>query len=67
MGSSQRLHWAAAAGGVLAGLMGTSYLAAADEVGDGLHAPHYPWGHEGVFDSYDHAAIRRGHYVYQQV
>ena len=33
----------------------------------GLHSTQYPWPHEGMFDSYDHASIRRGHQVYQQV
>ena len=33
----------------------------------GLHPPHYPWPHEGLFSAYDHAAIRRGHQVYSQV
>ncbi len=33
----------------------------------GLHAPHYPWNHAGLFSAYDHAAIRRGHQVYSQV
>ena len=33
----------------------------------GLHAPQYPWPHNGVFSSYDAASIRRGHQVYQQV
>ena len=29
----------------------------------GLHPPHFPWSHEGLFSSYDHQAIRRGHQV----
>ena len=32
-----------------------------------LHAGQYPWPHQGFFSSYDHASIRRGHQVYQQV
>eukprot|EP00239_Pterosperma_sp_CCMP1384_P001299 CAMPEP_0197847670 /NCGR_PEP_ID=MMETSP1438-20131217/6718_1 /TAXON_ID=1461541 /ORGANISM="Pterosperma sp., Strain CCMP1384" /LENGTH=259 /DNA_ID=CAMNT_0043459659 /DNA_START=262 /DNA_END=1041 /DNA_ORIENTATION=+ len=39
-------------------------LAEEEEV---LHPPAYPWEHEGWFSSYDAAAIRRGHQVYQQV
>lgn len=58
---------AAAIGGVFAGIFGASVVASANEVGDGMHSPHYPWSHEGIFDSYDHASIRRGHQVYQQV
>eukprot|EP00730_Choanoeca_flexa_P011019 TRINITY_DN2227_c0_g1_i1.p1 TRINITY_DN2227_c0_g1~~TRINITY_DN2227_c0_g1_i1.p1 ORF type:complete len:301 (+),score=90.72 TRINITY_DN2227_c0_g1_i1:53-955(+) len=32
-----------------------------------LHAPEYPWSHNGMLSSLDHASIRRGHQVYQQV
>ena len=60
-------HYAAALSGVLAGVFGASCLASANEVSDGLHSPSYPWPHEGIFDSYDHASIRRGHQVYTQV
>lgn len=38
-----------------------------EEAEMGLHAPHYPWNHAGLFSAYDHAAIRRGHQVYSQV
>lgn len=65
---SSKAQYAAGLGGLFAGLFGASIVASsADEVGDGLHAPHYPWPHKGIFDSYDHASIRRGHQVYQQV
>uniref|UniRef100_A0A7S3VM99 Cytochrome c domain-containing protein n=2 Tax=Dunaliella tertiolecta TaxID=3047 RepID=A0A7S3VM99_DUNTE len=63
----QRGSYAAAMGGMLAGVFGASTVASAGEVEDGLHAPSYPWPHEGIFDSYDHSSIRRGHQVYQQV
>jgi len=45
----------------------TSSFALADEAEHGLHLPQYSWPHDGLFDSYDHASIRRGHQVYQQV
>mmetsp|Transcript_35107 Transcript_35107/g.88903 ORF Transcript_35107/g.88903 Transcript_35107/m.88903 type:complete len:316 (-) Transcript_35107:434-1381(-) len=65
---SSKAQYAAGLGGMLAGIFGASIVASsADEVGDGLHSPHYPWPHEGIFDSYDHGSIRRGHQVYQQV
>lgn len=32
-----------------------------------LHPPHLPWNHSGVFQSLDHASIRRGYDVYKQV
>ena len=44
-----------------------AYALAEEESEHGLHAPDYPWNHEGYFSSYDHASIRRGHQVYQQV
>ena len=34
---------------------------------DGLHAGSYPWSHYGPLKSYDHASIRRGFQVYQEV
>lgn len=40
---------------------------AIDEAEFGLHPPQYPWPHNGLFSSYDHASIRRGYQVYQQV
>lgn len=64
---SSRAHFGAAFGGLVAGIFGASCIASADEVSDGMHSPSFPWPHEGIFDSYDHAAIRRGHQVYQQV
>ena len=62
-----KAHFGAAVGGVLAGIFGASTIASATEVSDGLHSPSFPWPHEGIFDSYDHASIRRGHQVYTQV
>jgi len=32
-----------------------------------LHAPALPWSHNGVFNSLDHASVRRGYQVYKQV
>lgn len=32
-----------------------------------LHPPTYPWNHNGLFDSLDHASMRRGYFVYKQV
>ena len=45
----------------------TTFVASADEAEHGLHLPQYSWPHDGLFDAYDHASIRRGHQVYQQV
>lgn len=54
-------------GGVLAaGVGGLGFALAEDEAEHGLHPPQHPWSHNGLFSSYDHAAIRRGHQVYSQ-
>ncbi|KAF8557797.1 cytochrome c1, component of the mitochondrial respiratory chain [Imleria badia] len=34
---------------------------------DGLHPAAYPWPHKGLFDTFDHASIRRGFQVYREV
>ena len=51
--------------GLAAGITGVAL--AEEEAEHGLHAPEYPWSHNGYFSSYDHASIRRGHQVYSQV
>ncbi|CAI5486930.1 unnamed protein product [Closterium sp. Naga37s-1] len=56
-----------AVGGAVLGVAALADVARADEAEHGLHAPAYPWSHDGIFSSYDHASIRRGHQVYQQV
>ncbi|ANZ76317.1 BA75_03506T0 [Komagataella pastoris] len=33
----------------------------------GLHPPEYGWSHNGMFDTFDHASIRRGFQVYREV
>ncbi|CAH1422560.1 unnamed protein product [Lactuca virosa] len=45
----------------------TTIAYASDEAEHGLESPNYPWPHQGILSSYDHASIRRGHQVYQQV
>ena len=71
-GTASESGWAprrgfAAMGATSAALLGLAGVALADEAEHGLHSAQYPWPHEGMFDSYDHACIRRGHQVYQQV
>lgn len=39
----------------------------ANMVDEGLHAPAFPWSHKGMFDTFDHASIRRGYQVYKEV
>ncbi len=33
----------------------------------GLHPPSFAWPHSGMFDTFDHASIRRGFHVYREV
>ncbi|KDE05337.1 hypothetical protein MVLG_04252 [Microbotryum lychnidis-dioicae p1A1 Lamole] len=33
----------------------------------GLHPASYPWSHNGPFNTFDHASIRRGYQVYREV
>ncbi|KAH9714882.1 cytochrome c1 2 heme protein [Citrus sinensis] len=49
------------------GVLSCATVAYSDEAEEGLHCPNYPWPHKGILSSYDHASIRRGHQVYQQV
>ncbi|WZZ36283.1 hypothetical protein YC2023_019684 [Brassica napus] len=74
--ASKKVHEDAASSGVRAlallgagvtGLFSFSTVASADEAEHGLACPDYPWPHDGILSSYDHASIRRGHQVYQQV
>eukprot|EP00270_Netrium_digitus_P008504 TRINITY_DN254_c0_g1_i1.p1 TRINITY_DN254_c0_g1~~TRINITY_DN254_c0_g1_i1.p1 ORF type:complete len:338 (+),score=73.46 TRINITY_DN254_c0_g1_i1:52-1065(+) len=53
--------------GSVGAVVGLASVAHADEAEHGLHSPSYPWPHIGILSSYDHASIRRGHQVYQQV
>ena len=52
-----------ALGGALGGAALGGVAFAEDESEHGMHAPSYPWSHEGWFSAYDHASIRRGHQV----
>ncbi|KAJ0653635.1 putative cytochrome c1, cytochrome c-like domain superfamily [Helianthus annuus] len=54
-------------GAGVSGLLSFTTIASADEAEHGLESPSYPWPHEGILSSYDHASIRRGHQVYTQV
>nr|ABK21998.1 unknown [Picea sitchensis] len=54
-------------GAGVSGLFGFAGIAATDETEHGLDCPSYPWPHKGILSSYDHASIRRGHQVFQQV
>ncbi|CAM6084738.1 unnamed protein product [Calypogeia fissa] len=65
--ASKALRAAALVGAGVTGLIGIAGVVHADEAEHGLGAPDYPWPHNGILSSYDHASIRRGHQVYQQV
>ncbi|CAL9061921.1 unnamed protein product [Musa banksii] len=64
---SLRLRVLALVGAGISGILSFATIASADEAEHGLPAPSYPWPHKGILSSYDHASIRRGHQVYQQV
>ncbi|XP_064971620.1 cytochrome c1 2, heme protein, mitochondrial-like [Musa acuminata AAA Group] len=64
---SLRLRVLALVGAGISGILSCATIASADEAEHGLPAPSYPWPHKGILSSYDHASIRRGHQVYQQV
>ena len=53
--------------GAAAAWLAAPVAQAEDESEHGLPPGKYPWSHAGMFSSYDHAAIRRGHKVYQEV
>jgi len=59
------------AGMALAGATGLALLGNedrdADASDDALHAPAFPWSHNGFLSSYDHNSIRRGYEVYKNV
>ncbi|XVF26656.1 hypothetical protein REPUB_Repub14bG0036400 [Reevesia pubescens] len=61
------LRWLALFGAGVSGLVSCATIAYCDEAEHGLEVPNYPWPHKGILSSYDHASIRRGHLVYQQV
>jgi len=42
-------------------------VALASELQDHLEAPAYPWNHMLPWESFDHASIRRGFFVYQTI
>jgi len=41
--------------------------AKASDIQENIHAPHYPWGHVNIWQSFDHASIRRGFQVYYNI
>jgi len=56
------------AGVLAAGGLGVAYTLQVVNAEDyNIHPPHQEWSHKGMFDTYDHASIRRGFQVYKQV
>ena len=43
-------------GAGISGFLGFATIASADEAEHGLGVPNYPWPHEGILSSYDHAS-----------
>ncbi|KAJ4974699.1 hypothetical protein NE237_007873 [Protea cynaroides] len=66
-GGMKYLRAVALLGAGVSGLLSFATVVSADEAEHGLECPSYPWPHNGILSSYDHASIRRGHQVYQQV
>uniref|UniRef100_A0A7C8ZVH5 Cytochrome c domain-containing protein n=1 Tax=Opuntia streptacantha TaxID=393608 RepID=A0A7C8ZVH5_OPUST len=65
---SKSLKILALLGAGVSGLFGFATVAPCfDEAAEGLQCAKYPWPHSGILSSYDHASIRRGYQVYQQV
>ena len=56
---------AGAAGAAGAAATALSFSASASD--DHVHPPALNWNHKGFFSGFDHASIRRGHQVYQEV
>merc|ERR1712135_38768 len=56
-------------GALMGGAVGLAYTLDQSVKASGLelHAPHFPWSHDGPFSSLDHASVRRGYEVYKQV
>jgi ubiquinol-cytochrome c reductase cytochrome c1 subunit len=54
--SSGSLRALALIGAGVSGLLSFATTASADEAEHGLAAPSYPWPHEGILSSYDHAS-----------
>lgn len=55
-GGMNSLRTLALVGASVTGLLSFATMAAADEAEHGLEAPNYPWPHEGILSSYDHAS-----------
>lgn len=43
-------------GAGVSGLLSFATIASADEAEHGLECPNYPWPHNGILSSYDHAS-----------
>ncbi|WOL12924.1 cytochrome c1-2, heme protein, mitochondrial [Canna indica] len=56
-------------GASLSGIFSVATVASADDAEHGQGCPRYPWPYKGILDSndYDHASIRRGQRLYQEV
>jgi len=65
--SPSSLRWIAlgafAAGGLATGML----LQPTVEASGDMAAPAFPWSHNGMMSSLDHASVRRGYQVYKQV
>ena len=54
--SMKSLRALAFLGAGISGLLSFGTIASADEAEHGLECPKYPWPHQGILSSYDHAS-----------
>ena len=54
--SMKSLRALAFLGAGISGLLSFGTIASADEAEHGLECPNYPWPHQGILSSYDHAS-----------
>ena len=54
--SMKSLRALALLGAGISGLLSFGTIASADEAEHGLECPNYPWPHQGILSSYDHAS-----------
>lgn len=68
-GSNSRKYWLSALGVATAGGVGLLYALekSVESSSLSLHPQPMDWPHNGIFATFDHAALRRGYQVYKQV
>ncbi|BFZ13096.1 hypothetical protein BsWGS_16135 [Bradybaena similaris] len=66
--TGRRVAWTLGTLALTGGAVVATALAQPTFAGDlVLHPPKYPWSHNGLLQTFDHASVRRGYQVYKQV